>query len=287
MAQESPVFNKKQIFAFLGAIATFLIILALPTPEALDTPDGAVELTSAGKAALATLAFCVILWATEAIPFAVTGLAGIVLLVVAKVENLDTLVKWGFGNTIIVFFLGVLLFSAAISETNLLKRVTTFMLYHLGNRPKAIVATFLVLGALLSGWITDMAVAAMFLPIGVSVLKDAKVEPLKSNFGRAVMIACSWGPLIGGVATPAGCGPNPLTIGFLKDLADIDFTFRDWILIGYPATLLMLPLGWWVLIKVFPIEDVNLSIASEDFKKRLQELGPLDRKEIFTLIIFA
>ena len=34
------------------------------------------------------------------------------------------------------------------------------------------------------------------------------------------MIACAWGPVIGGMGTPAGAGANPLAIGFLKDIAD-------------------------------------------------------------------
>lgn len=280
-------FSRNQIMAFAGALAAMVLVLLLPTPDTIQTPTGPLNLTVEGKAALGVLCMAVILWATEAIPFAVTGLLAVVMLVVVRVESLETLVKWGFGNTIVLFFLGVLLFSSAISQTNLLKRLTTFMLYHLGHQPKAIVATFLVVGALLSGWITDMAVSAMLLPIGVTVLKDAKAEPLKSNFGRALMIACCWGPLIGGVATPAGCGPNPLTIGFLKDLAGIDFTFTQWMLLGYPATILMLPFGWLILVKMFPIEEIDLKLASDDFRERLDELGPLSRQEIATLVIFA
>jgi len=132
-----------------------------------------------------------------------------------------------------------------------------------------------------------MAVAAMLLPIGVSVLRDAKAEPLESNFGRALMIACAWGPLIGGVATPAGCGPNPLTMQYLRELAGIDFSFVDWMLIGFPATLLMIPVGWFILIRVFPIEPIDLKLAAEDFRAHLDELGCVTRKEIAALLIFV
>jgi sodium-dependent dicarboxylate transporter 2/3/5 len=147
---------------------------------------------------------------------------------------------------------------------------------------------FITVGALLSGWITDMAVAAMLMPIAVTILKDAKAEPLKSNFGRALLIACAWGPLVGGVSTPAGCGPNPLTMTFLKDLAGINFSFVDWMLIGIPAAILMIPCAWAILIFMFPLEKgINLSIAEDDFKKKLDELGPLQFNEVATLIIFA
>ena len=277
---------RKRIF-FLVALAVLAAILLAPAPGPLQTPTGPLALSVQGKAALAVLALAVVLWATEAIPFPVTGLVALVLLVVTRVAPLKELVRWGFGNTIIVFFLGVLLFSAAIAETDLLKRLTAFVLYHLGHRPAAIILAFLVVGALLSAWITDMAVAAMLVPIAVSILRDAKVEPRKSNFGRALLIACAWGPLMGGVATPAGCGPNPLTMQYLKELGGIEFSFTDWMLIGFPATLLMIPFGWVILIKVFPIEPLDLGVASEDLRRRSEELGPLKWREVAALFIFA
>jgi solute carrier family 13 (sodium-dependent dicarboxylate transporter), member 2/3/5 len=129
-------------------------------------------------------------------------------------------------------------------------------------------------------------VAAVMLPIGVSILKDAGLKPLQSNFGRALMISCAWGPLIGGITTPAGCGPNPLTMTFLRDLAGVDFTFLQWMALGYPAAILMLPCAWFILLKVFPLEEINLQIAEEDMKNKLAEIGGITRKEIFTIVIF-
>ena len=277
----------RQIAFLLGALAVMGAVLWLPAPDAIQTADGPLALSLEGKAALAVLALAVILWATEAIPFPVTGLLALVLLVATGVESLQTLCEWGFGNTIILFIIGVLVFSAAITQTDLIRRATVFVLHHLGYEPRTIILAFVVVGALISGWITDMAVAAMLFPIAASILKDAGAEPRHSNFGRGLMIACAWGPLIGGVATPAGCGPNPLTIGFLQDLAGLDFTFVDWMLIGYPAALLMAPVGWFILVKVYPPEPFDTAAAERDMERRRQELGPLDRREIVALVVFV
>lgn len=276
----------KNLIYVLTAFVIFGIILILPEPEAVNTGSKMLALSPAGKATMAVLALAVILWITEAIPFAVTGLLAMSLMVITGAAPFKQLVQDGFGNPIILFFIGVLIFSAAISETNLLKRITTVILYHLGHSPSLIILAFIIVGALLSGWITDMAVAAMLFPIGMTILKDAKAEPLKSNFGRALMIACAWGPLIGGVTTPAGCGPNPLTIGFLRDLAGINFTFLQWMILGFPAAILMVPAAWVILLKVFPLEKINLSISKEDATQRKQELGSINKKEALTLGIF-
>ena len=182
--------NKKILYFGLSLLA-LTVILLLPQPPQIETAKGVIELTVQGKAALAVLVMVVILWVSEAVPFPLAGFMGLVLLVMTKAAELKPLVKDGFGNSIVLFFIGVLIFSAAITQTNLLKRVTTFLLYKLGHKPSAIILTFIAVGALLSGWITDIAVAAMLMPIAVTILKDANVEPLKSNFGRALLISCA------------------------------------------------------------------------------------------------
>ncbi len=277
--------NKKIIFTLL-AFAIFGVILALPQPDPIQAGDEIIILSIKGKATLAALTLAVLLWVTEGLPFAVTGLLAMVVLVMTGAADFKELVKDGFGNHIILFFIGVLIFSAAIGRTTLLKRIAMQVLKHLGHSPRLIVLAFLVVGALMSGWITDMAVAAMLMPIGVSILRDANLKPLQSNFGRALMIACAWGPLIGGISTPAGCGPNPLTIGFLKDLAGIDFSFLQWMALGYPAMILMIPFGWIILIKTFPLEKIDLSMSEEDIEEQARQLGKITGKEISVIAIF-
>jgi solute carrier family 13 (sodium-dependent dicarboxylate transporter), member 2/3/5 len=279
--------TRTQALIFALALVAMASVLLLPTPDPLSTPGGSVELTTQGKASLAVLLMAVILWATEAVAFPITGLLAMVCLVVTGVEDFSRLVEWGFGNTIILFMLGVLLFSAAISETHLLKRATAWMLLVLGDRPALIILAFLLVGALVSAWVSDMAVAALLVPLALAILRDAGAKPRQSNFGKALMIACAWGPLMGGVATPAGCGPNPLTMEFLADLAGISFSFVDWMILGFPAALLMVPCGWLVLLRVFPLEPIDLQRADHDLEDSLRSYGPLQSREVVTLSVFV
>jgi sodium-dependent dicarboxylate transporter 2/3/5 len=276
--------KKSYIFAGLSVLA-FALIMLLPLPPEIVTEKGTVALTAAGKSSLAVLAMVVILWVTEAVAFPVAGFIGMALLVITGAAGLKALVQEGFGNTIIMFFIGVMIFSAAIEQTNLLKRLTNRMLYKLGHSPKMIILAFLIIGTVISAWITDMAVAAIMTPIAVAILKNAGVQPLKSNFGRALLISCAWGALIGGIATPAGCGPNPLTMAFLKDLAGINFSFVDWMILGIPSALLMVPCAWFILLRTFPLEHVNLVIDRETFEKNKAEYGKFHKNEVATLII--
>ena len=196
----------KKAIILIIALAGVVVSTRLPLPPAVGDGADAAALTREGMIAIGVVFFAVLLWVTEVFPFAVTGCAAIVVMTLTRAAPFETLVGHGFGNHIILFFIGVLTLSAAISESGLVRRLTTVFMGRFGHKPSSVILAFLVMGALVSMWITDLAVAAILMPVGVGVLKKAGVKPGKSNFGKALMISCAWGPLIGGVATPAGCG---------------------------------------------------------------------------------
>ncbi len=287
---ESPVEptakKDRKLGYLLVAVAVMGIIYLLPSPEPLVRGEDTVELTDKGKGCIAILAFAVTLWVTEAIPFAVTSLFVVLLIPVFRIADYPTVVRVGFGNPIITFFIGVLILSAAFSRSGLGSRLVLNILLKVGTRCDRVLLGFLFVGAILSMWITDMAVAALLLPLGVGLLKDAKLRLRESNFGKALMISCAFGPLIGGIATPAGTGANPIAISYLKELAGLDISFLQWMSFGLPASLLMIPAGWLLLLRVFPPEIESLPIERREIENNLAALGRLKGIEIKTLFVF-
>ncbi len=269
----------------ISAAALVFIIRGIQLPESV-THVGKAVLTTDGQAAIGVLVFALVLWMTEAIPFHVTGLLGVVFLALLGVDSYASIVMIGFGNNIITFFIGVLVLSACITNSGLGKRIGVMILSHTGNSTKSILFGFLVTGTLLSMWITNMAVAAMLMPLAVSILEEEGVTPLKSNFGKALLIACAWGSILGGIATPSGAGPNPLAIGFISEMAGIDITFGQWMLYGVPASLLVLPFCWLILMLFFKPEMTHLSKSKVELKQEFANLPPMGREEIITLILF-
>ena len=271
---------------FLLAFALMGAVVLLPVPSPLERGADLIPLSWGGKATLGLLLAAIVLWVTEVIPFSITALLVMLLIPVFGIDSFKNVIRLGFGNQIIAFFIGVLVLSSAFTRSGMGRRLSTLVLSVMGTRTKMVILGFLIVGTLLSMWITDMAVAAILMPLGVSILKQADVKPLESNFGRGLMISCAWGPLFGGIATPAGCGPNPLTIGYLKELADIDIDFLTWMSLGLPASLLMVPVGWLVITGVFPPEIDRLPIEREEARKGLREMGRFSRAERWTSAIF-
>ena len=284
---DPPPRRDRKFLILLAATALLLAIWALPAPPPLERAGNLIPLTDAGKACLGIMAFAVTLWVTETLPFAATSLLVVLLIPAFRIDNYRDVVRAGFGDPVITFFIGVLMLSAAFTLSGLGTRLTYLVLLRVGTRTDRVLLGMLVVGTLISMWVTDMAVAAMLLPLGVGLLQDAGLRPGHSNFGRSLMIATAFGPLIGGIATPAGTAANIVAVGQLKQLAGTDVSFWRWMQLGMPASLLMIPFAWWILRWLFPPEIKSLPISTETIHERLRELGPLRHAESRTLFVFA
>lgn len=262
-----------------------------------------VLLSPQAQRSVGILCAAILLWITEVIPFAITALLALILApmlgateglsicrgcapVHGLLQGLDLLLHWSFGNRVLLFFLGVFLLTAAIQKSNLGQRMAVFFLLRVGTSTSRVLLAFLLGGAVISMWITDMAVSALLFPIGVGLLEKAGMKPGQSCFGKALMISCSWGATFGGIGTPAGCGPNPIAIAFMADLAGIRIGFLDWMKLGVPGALLLVPLGWALLLRVFPPEMKSLPFSKEDLLSEKEALGPMSRREKKILGVF-
>ena len=273
--------RRKRSLWIACAVGLMLVVHFLPLRAETEFHGLTAELTTQGRDVLAVLAFCVVLWVTEAIPFAATALLGLVLLPLFGVYEGDMtgqftrLIGDGFGNKTIVFILGLMIMAAGIVKSGLDARIALLILRMFGNRPKYLLLGFLTTGCLISMWLTDMAAAAILLPVGLGILNVAGCKPLQSNFGRGLMMAVAWGPLFGGIATPAGTAANPVAIAFLDEIAGIDLSFGEWMKVGVPTALLLVPCGWVILLLVFPPEIARVPIDRDAVRDQLRQLGPL------------
>src|SRR4051812_43592319 len=283
--RQAPRDSKLLVLA--AATALLFAIWALPVPAPLERGSNVIPLTAAGKTCLGVMAFAVTLWVTEALPFAATSLLVVLLIPAFGIADFRAVVRGSFGDPVIVFFIGVLILAAAFTRSGLGTRLTYLVLLRVGTRTSRVLLGFLLVGTLISMWITDIAVAAMLLPLGVGLLHDAGLRPGDSNFGRALMIATAFGPLIGGIATPAGTAANLVAIAQLKQLANVDISFLQWMGLGVPASLLMIPFAWRILLWMFPPEIDRLPISADAIADRLRQLGPIRGGETRTLLVFA
>jgi len=273
--------------SILLGLAVCAVILLVPLPVAQVTGGEPIVLSPTGRASLAIVALCQILWITEALPHAVTALGVFLLFPLAGVSSLAELVSSGLGNPVMLFFLSLLLLSAAFVHVGLSQRVTRLMLCVSKGKSEALILITLAAGALLAMTIGSLAATAVLLGAAQETLRRGGSGDRGGNLRRSLLISTSLGPAIGSLGTPAGAGSNPLALGYLEDLAGVRISFLNWTTLGAPAVLVLVPIAWLILRWTFPTERGAIFPGTEISKLRSESRSPLSRRERAFLLIFG
>jgi len=269
----------------ISALVIMMLAVYLPLPESLLTLDNA-QLSAPGRVSIGVMLFCLVLWISEPVPFHITGFLGMILLALFKAGSFPEVIRLGFGNDTLIFFIGVLIISACVTRSGLGQRLSLLVLRLTGNKTHHILLGMLIAGAVISMWLTTLAAAALLVPLALSIAREAGLKKGKSAFGKALFIAVVWGSLLGGPATPAGSGANPLALGFIREMLGIELSFTDWMVYGIPCMLALILPAWGILLLFFKPEIKTLGKSSEDLKRDYLALPPLSRDEKSTLAIF-
>ena len=268
-------FQAKNIAYISLSMLIVILSLLLPRPA---------ELSRDGMVMLGILMMAAVLWITEVIPLAVTGI--LIMILQPLLTSMEaSQVFSNFGNKAVFFIIGSFMLATAIEKHGLHKRIALKMLSWFGKGPKIFLFGALLVGATLSLIMQEHAVAILLLPVFMHILVSMKLPPKTSNFGIATMIALTFGTSIGSWGTLLGGARNPLTIGFLENIG-YEISFLDWIKMALPMVFIALPFAWLVLIILFPPEIKDIEIARKEIEKDVLRMGKMGREEKKVLIIY-
>jgi len=284
MKIEDDIFPKRKDI-LLSRRDVFFIVLAFSFVALfylLPTPDG---LTHNGQVMIGILFMAAVLWITEPIPLAVTGLLIIISQPILGVMPAGDVFS-SFGNQAVFFLIGAFIIAGAIEKHGLHRRMAFKFLSHFEKNPRIFTLGIMFSCAILSFVMPEHGVAALFLPIITSILIAMKLIPRQSNFGKICMLCVAYGCSIGSLGTLIGGARNPLTIGILSDIG-YSVTFFDWMKYSMPVVLIALPLVWLVLQFSFPIEIKDVTLAKKEIDHQLTIAGKMGRSEVLVLVILV
>ncbi len=283
-------FSRRDIFFILIAFLILLFFYFVQLPESLthitNNQGETVILTQNGQVMIGILLMAAILWITEALPLPVTGLLIMILQPILRVAQPDEVFA-SFGNQAVFFLIGAFIIAAAVEKHGLHKRIALKFLSKFDKNPRLLTLGIMLACATMSFIMPEHGVAALFLPIIVSILIAMKIIPKQSNFGKVSMLSVAYGCSIGSLGTLIGGARNPLTVGFLSENLDIQITFIDWMIYAMPVVIISLPLVWIVLQIAFPIEIKDVTKARLEIKNQVATSGKIKTKEIMVLLILA
>lgn len=248
---------------FIAVAAAFWYIASMPGLEGL---------TLEGQRAIAVFLLCLVLWVSNAVPLAITGLFAIVLVpLLGVLSRKDTYAL--FGNEAVFFILGAFILAGAVMHSGLSNRIALNIMDRFGDSPRRLLISIFGLAAALSFFMSEHAVAAMLFPIVIDISKSLNLRPGRSNYGKLLFFSLAWGCVIGGVATFLGGARVPLAIGILKETTGRTIEFLDYTVAVLPLVAIMLAVGYLLLTRTFPIDVVGVENARGAIEKRIKNLG--------------
>ena len=199
-----------------------------------------------------------------------------------------------YASDTIYLFLGGFLLAAGIQRWGLDKRIALKTMQIVGTSPGAIIAGVMIATGFISMWVSNTATAAMMVPIAIAVMSVVRqnsdsptITKGERNFGISVLLAVAYGASIGGMGTIIGSPPNGIFVRFVQQTYGVDVSIVQWMKVGMPVVLLLMPLSWLLLTKVLFREQIQkIAGGREWIRTELKNIGKPTRGEISVLIVF-
>jgi sodium-dependent dicarboxylate transporter 2/3/5 len=271
--------NRYAVWGILASILAAAIILIIPTPEGL---------TVEGQRMAALFAVALILFVTEAIPIAVTS---VLILMLQPAMGITDDIRDAFNawmTPVFFFVLVMFILAQAVNVTGLARRFALWLLTLAGADSRRIIMVFVIGTGVMSLIMSDVPACAIFMAIALGIIERMKLKP-GSGFAKALMMGIPIGALIGGIGTPAGSSINLLGLDQLERYSGVKVRFLDWMIIGMPMVIILLPLSGWIISR-FCSPEMDSVGGADKIRREHKEAGPLtpvQKKVLFILGIMV
>ena len=175
---------------------------------------------------LIILVVCIILFITRIIPNAVTACLGCILFVIMGVCDVKDAFS-GFSNSTVLLMFGMMVVGIAMQDTGIAKFIGQKVTLLSKRNERLFILIAGLTSVLLSTFLSNTAVIAIFLPIIESVAKaDKKMNRLN------LTLPVTLGAMFGGVCTLVGSTPQLTANGILSEMNGIELSMFDYTLPG-------------------------------------------------------
>ena len=241
------------------------------------------------KVALAMMVFVVICFITGCVPLpAVAFCIGLLLVFTGVVAR--TQVAALYWSDACWFIMGSLMFAAAFVKTGVDKRISLFLFSKLA-KPSTGAVTMVMIAVIapLASFISDHALAAIFLPIAMILHRgsQARDESPDMELGKMLLITVAMACNIGGFGSPSGGARNVIMMSYLNDMFGMDIGYFTWVTYAMPFVLVMMPITWLAVQWRFKPNTRDLSPAMDSLKEDIAGMGKWDRQQIVAVLIFG
>ncbi len=271
---------------FFIAMIVGAVLLQLPLPQGLSH-EGAIVLT---MSVVATILFI-----TEPIPLPTVAL----LIIVGQVLLLgldSTKVAKTLMTDSVLFIMGSLMLAVAVVKQQLDKRIAWLIVRMTGTRTVNICFGITLVSGILASFVGEHTVAAMMLPVGITLITLTSDDPRRvRRLAAVLLLSISYGCSVAGIGTPSGGARNAIMIGYWKEFfydptnpetRQFLIDYVKWMAYAYPLFLVQLPFVTLVLFTAFKPEYKYLNRAVAKLRTQVEAQGPLRPADWMAILIF-
>lgn len=272
---------------FTVALVSLLVSALIVTNFILKTyvtttfdANGKTYLYSDSFMSLGLFIVLIIVFIWDRLPMATTAILGCALMVIFGLCNFST--AFGqFASSTVILTIGVMVIGSAIAETGLAEIIGNWIVKISKGKEKLLIVGTYLASAVMSAFLTNSAVLAIFIPIIVGLAKSSDNIKAK-NLIMPIAIGC----VLGGASTLVGSTQQMTAQGLLEDVGVRMFKTFDFTLIGGIIVLIgllyVLFIGYRRGEKIWGSREENI----DDVKVEAKEKQPV-WKPIVMACIFA
>lgn len=271
---------------FFIAMAVGAGLMYMPTPEGL---------TTAGMTILAMSVVATILFVTEPVPLPTVALLIVIgQVMLMGIESKE--VAKSLMSDSVLFIMGSLMLAVAVVKQKLDTRIAWLLVRMTGTKTSRIAFGIAMVSGVLASFVGEHTVAAMMLPVGITLIQLTSKDPKKvRNLAAVLLFSISYGCSVAGIGTPSGGARNAIMIGYWKEFFYdplnpetfqylIDYV--HWMMYAYPIFLIQVPFVTIILLITFRPEYKDLSRAVVKLRAQVEKQGAMKAGDWVAILIF-
>lgn len=244
------------------------------------------DLNPAAYNTLIIISMALVLIITEPLPLPAIAMLMLFMQVLLGIDTANNVAS-SFMNDAVFFIMGSLMLAVAIVSQGLDKRLALGIIKITGNKTWRIVAGFTFISAILSSFIGEHTVAAMLMPVGLTLVRYAHKDPKKvAGLTAALLFSIAYGATIGSIGTPSGGGRNVIMMNYWSEFGAGSVSYLEWMKFVYPMVLFQIPITVVILLWTFKPEQSILDTAVRKLVVEVARAGKVKGREMLAIILF-
>ena len=266
--------TQKKWFLITMVISVFLLFIPAPSGLSIE-----------GYRSIVIVITALMLIVTEPIPLPAIAMYILVMEVYLGIGSANDIAK-SFMNDAVFFIMGSLMLAVAIIKQGWDARIALGIITLTGNKTRNIVFGFTAISAILASFIGEHTVAAIMLPIAMTLIHFTSEDKQKvQNLSAVLLFSIAYGALVGSIGTPSGGGRNVIMIDYLRD-SGLSISYINWMLRVYPLVLIQIPIVSWVLMKSFTPEFIKLDSGVRKLVVQVAKSAEMTGRNTIAAMIF-